>query len=244
MRIVSLVPSWTEYLFDLGLEHALVGRTKFCVRPESVKQVPIVGGTKNFHAERVEVLKPDFIIACREENTKEQVEHCATFSRVILTDVRSVEGAFSAMTDLAEQLGVPKGGHHWCERIRSVWEHPVSSPVRAAYVIWKEPLMVAGKDTFIHDVMQWWGIENACADLSGGRYPKMEKPEFDALELDHVLLSSEPFPFNSSHESEFMNNDRRVKCVDGEAFSWYGSRMYHAAPYLRSLARDLHETTN
>jgi ABC-type hemin transport system substrate-binding protein len=244
MRIVSLVPSWTEYIVDLGLENALVGRTKFCVRPQTIQRIQVVGGTKHFHVDRVEALKPDFVIACKEENTREQVEHCATFSQVLLTDVRSVEGAFMAMMHLAEQLDESESGERWCERIRLAWGNPVSKRARAAYIIWKNPLMVAGRDTFIHDVMRWWGIVNACADVGGGRYPTLEKVEFDSLKLDHVLLSSEPFPFNATHEAEFTTNGRLAKCVDGEAFSWYGSRMYHAASYLKTLSHLLLETTN
>jgi len=244
MRIVCLVPSWTEYIVDLGLERALVGRTKFCVRPQTIDQIQVVGGTKKFHIDRVEALKPDFVIACKEENSREQVEQCATFSEVLLTDVRSVEEALVAMMHLAEQLGVKNAGHKWCQRIRLAWGNPVSAQSQAAYVIWNDPLMVAGRDTFINDVMRWWGIANGCADVTGGRYPTLKKAEFDDLKLDHVLLSSEPFPFNATHEAEFTVNGRRAHCVDGEAFSWYGSRMYHAAPYLRSLSHQLLETTN
>lgn len=237
MRIVSLVPSWTEYLVDLGLEDQLVGRTKFCVRagqqPEGITRI---GGTKSLHLDRIESLQPDLVVAAKEENLREQVEACSAFSEVLLTDVRDVQGAFECLETVAEQAGRKTAGQAWRDKIEKAWGHPRPVMERAFYVIWQKPLMVAGHDTYIHSVMKWWGIENAASMDSKERYPTLEPDNEAHMECRRMLLSSEPFPFNTSHCAAFAEKGIAARCVDGEAFSWYGSRMLHAVDYLRGVA--------
>ena len=241
MRIISLVPSWTEYLIDLELSDDLIGRTKFCVRAGSkAESIPIIGGTKNVHIDRIEDLKPDLIIASKEENDKESVEQCSSFSEVLLTDVRTVQDALAACKEISVATNRGKRGAHWVEQIRSAWGEPEPLYCEGCYVVWKEPMMLAGPDTFIHSVMQWWGIDNTAKDLHDGRYPIVTKDQWHRMNTGRVLLPSEPFPFASKHLPEFEAKGKQAHLVDGEAFSWYGSRMLHAAPYLKHLALDKH----
>ena len=240
MRIVSLVPSWTEYLIHLGVAEALVGRTKFCVRPHDlVRNIPHVGGTKSANLEAIAKLKPDLIIANREENDQGQVEACMGFSQVLLTDVRSIEDSINACLDIARAVECEEAGLQIIADIRSAWGTPRPVHATAAYVVWKEPMMVAGQDTFIHDVMQWWGIQNAGVKWNNGRYPQPPKDLWDHAPMDWVLLPSEPFPFGNKHLKHFQTDQRRALLVDGEAFSWYGSRMIHAAAYLKLLREQM-----
>lgn len=242
MRIVSLVPSWSEFVVDLGLGNQLVGRTKFCTRTPGFEQTSlIVGGTKSFHVERVAQLKPDLIIACKEENTREQVEACAAFSEVYLTDVRSVEQALATMRDLSKALNAGHIGRDWCSRIVEAWGQRREPIAQAAYVIWADPVMVAGADTYIHDVLSWWGIENACADVDANRYPSLTAEYMKNSPCECALLSSEPFPFQELDKLRFQTWASHVELVDGEAFSWYGSRMLHAVPYFKSLHQQLRQ---
>ncbi|MDA0304202.1 MAG: helical backbone metal receptor [Bacteroidetes bacterium] len=245
MRIVSLVPSWTEYLLDLGLENQVIGRTKFCVRPEKmVRSIPIIGGTKTLHIDKIEALKPDLIVANIEENDREQVEACQQFCPVLLTDVRSVESALIEAERIAAAVGKSESGARWTRQIQDAWgaARPIHS--KAAYVVWKDPLMVAGDDTYINDVMRWWGIHNIGEQWNNGRYPQPPSHEWQKTNADWVLLPSEPFPFSQKHLSGFDDHLGTALLVDGEAFSWYGSRMLHAATYLDDLAKTMQKTSH
>ncbi len=230
MRIVSLVPSWSEWLVDLGVEP--VGVTKFCVHPEGLhRRVARIGGTKQVDVARVEALQPDLVIACREENVKEQVE--ALNVPVLLTNASTVEGAWQDMVRIAEAVDRAAHGREWVERIREAWDVPRPVLHRAAYAIWREPWMVAGGDTYIHDVLRWWGVANAFAEQP--RYPEVTH----WAGADIVLLSSEPYPFREAHAEALRAAGQTAIHVNGEAFSWYGSRMLHAIQDLRALSGDI-----
>lgn len=236
MRIVSLVPSWTEWLFDLGCGDEVVGLTTFCVHPrERWRATERVGGTKRVHVERVRALAPDLVIANREENVREQVEALAAFVPVLLTDVPDVPTAWTEMQRIAEAVGRGAAGRVWLDQIQTAWGHPrpVTRPV--AYLIWAEPWMAAGGDTYIASVLRWWGGQNIFDALP--RYPTVDGTE-PAWQLQpEVLLSSEPFPFQPKHAAPWRQRGLNVQFVDGEAFSWYGSRMWHARATLDAWAR-------
>jgi ABC-type hemin transport system substrate-binding protein len=229
MRVVSCVPSLTEWIWDLGGSGALVGRTKFCVHPRNdIKQVPHIGGTKTLNVEAIEALQPDIVIANREENDKAQIEACATFSNVLVTEIRTVTEAWAELARVADAIDRKAEGAAWIEKIRQAWGEPRPVRERVAYCVWREPRMVAGGDTYISDVLRWWGAENAFAGRS--RYPEVSPADWAAAGPDRVLLPSEPFPFKPKHVAEF---EAPATLVDGEAFSWYGSRMWHAVDALR-----------
>ena len=240
MRIISLVPSWTEFLFDIGAGEQVVGKTKFCIR--SGKERPdmrIVGGTKQFHVEVVKSLRPDLIIASKEENGKELVEQCQAFCEVLLTDVKSLSSAWHAMGDISDAVNHSQVGKHWIELIQSAWDRPKSNPIPVSYAIWANPFMWAGPDTFIHHVLEHWGLKNCIPKKEGERYPIMEWSHRSIRESKIILLSSEPFPFKPRHLRPFQDAGQLAQLVDGEAFSWYGSRMLHCAPYLKNLSHQL-----
>ena len=240
MRIVSLVPSWTEYLIDLGLGNDIKGRTKFCVRAgDESDRIAVIGGTKNFHVEQIEHLNPDLIISSKEENDKTLVEACGNFADVLLTDVKTIPNALEACKEIALATKKQKAGQHWVDQIQKTWGEPKTLLSKADYVVWKKPLMLAGPDTFIHAVMEWWGIKNSIQDLHGSRYPEISEADWNQQSTDWTLLPSEPFPFQTKHLASFQEMGKNPLLVDGEAFSWYGSRMAHVAPYLEKLAQEL-----
>lgn len=240
MRIISLVPSWTEYLVDIGLSDQIQGRTKFCIRAGKNKEfIPIIGGTKTFHVDRIESLKPDLIIASKEENDKTLVEACTRFADVLVTDVKTVIGAIEACHDIAAATRQKSAARRLTDKIQYAWGEPRKPKCTGSYVVWKDPMMLAGTDTFIHAVMQWWGIDNAAKNLKDSRYPEISAQAWSNMECGHVLLPSEPFPFQAKHIPEFAARGKEAQLVDGEAFSWYGSRMLHAAPYLNEFTKAL-----
>jgi ABC-type Fe3+-hydroxamate transport system substrate-binding protein len=239
-RIVSLVPSQTELLADLGLDAEVVGLTRFCVRPAGWRGWKrVVGGTKDVRPDRVAALAPDLVLANREENVREQVEALAALAPVYVTDVRTVAGAAAMVRAVGRLVGreVP------AEAVAAETERGFAGlaagvpapPLRAAYLVWRGPWMTVGRDTIVHDVMARAGFENAFGDRT--RYPAVTPEELAAARPDVVLLSSEPFPFRERHraEVEAIAPGARVELVDGELFSWYGSRLRHAPPYLAAL---------
>lgn len=236
MRIVSLVPSITELLHDLSLKDEVVGLTRFCERPPGWKQQKqIVGGTKDVRVDRVEALAPDLVIANREENRREDVEAIAQFSEVLLTDVAALSDALEMIESVAARTNRILRGRGLADEIRRRFDVlPSFKPVRALYLIWKEPYMSVGSDTFIHDMMTRAGLENVMGRDT--RYPLVELRALNPLP-EVVLLSSEPFPFETKHVSEVQNElpHAQIFLVDGQPFSWYGSRLRHTPSYLRDL---------
>ena len=240
-RIVSLVPSQTELLADLGLDAEVVGLTRFCVHPEGWKQRKrIVGGTKNVHPDRVVALDPDLVLANKEENVREQVEALAEVAPVYVTDVATIGDALGMTRTVGRLTDRAAAADALADEIGGGFDTlPALQPLRAAYLIWREPWMTVGRDTIIHDVMARAHLSNVFGDQT--RYPEVTPEALRAAAPDVVLLSSEPFPFRERHvaEVEAMAPGARVVCVDGEAFSWYGSRLRHTPPYLVRLREAL-----
>ena len=241
MRVVSLVPSWTEFLHDLDVN--VVGQTKFCVRPQTAfRNLPRVGGTKTVKVDAVLGLEPDLVVANREENDREQIEALMSAmpaGSVVVTDVRTVEQALGEMRRLGDAVDRNAAADDMIQRTRDAWGDPKPVVGRAGYAVWSSPWMVAGPDTFIHSVMGHWGIENAMGTAdSEARYPTLaETPDVGVDFSDCWLLPSEPFPFKGKHLHGFEENhpDKRFKLVDGEAFSWYGARMLQVTQHLREV---------
>ncbi len=232
--IVCLVPSLTELLLDLGLGEQLAGRTRFCIHPEDlVQRVPIVGGTKNPRIDKIKQINPDLIIASKEENRKEDIEELESTSEILLTDIGSIEDALIAVYEIGERCGRAKKAKKMTDEIRAVLDDIPDEPVQtAAYFIWREPWMTVGSDTYIHSVLKNWNLENVYGTQK--RYPKTTLRELKRKNPELILLSSEPYPFKEAHrkEVEEICPASRVLMVDGEWFSWYGSRML---PSFRKL---------
>lgn len=228
-RIVSLVPSITELLCDLGLEDLVVGCTKFCVHPPHLRsRQNNIGGTKNPRIEKIRKLMPDLILANKEENRREDVVQLREAAPVWVSDVAEL----AAGEDLIERLAVlfdrRIAGKEIIEANRHrLSENCVGGGVRALYLIWRDPFMGAGEDTFIHSVMERVGFENVLRGRN--RYPTLERAEVESLRPQVILLSSEPYPFTPSHLEELraLFPFAELKLVNGEFFSWYGSRIGH-----------------
>ncbi len=223
-RIVSLVPSQTEFLLDIGAP--TVGRTKFCIHPkEKVKEIEIVGGTKKFRFEKIKELNPDLIIGNKEENYKEGIDKLAKDFPVWMSDIYTLEDSFSMMQQLGKICGLEESAEQIISSCKQSLEKVKGKfNGRVIYLIWKNPWMAAGKNTFIDHLLTFLGYENLILDE---RYPELTTEEIANLEPDHILLSSEPFPFKERELELANNNWPKAKCqlVDGELYSWYGSRL-------------------
>lgn len=240
-RIISLVPSQTELLYTLGLEEEVVGITKFCIHPEVWhKQKTIVGGTKQFHHERIYQLQPDLIIANKEENTKEDIEKLSSQYPVWLSDIYTLNDALQMIKSIGSIVDREKVALSLVENITSAFTQlPNFKPLRVAYLIWRKPYMTVGSNTFINEMLQHAGFVNVFQDLE--RYPAIRLETLAAQAPDVLLLSSEPYPFNSSHFEEFQDAcpNAIIKIADGELFSWYGSRLLKTPEYMIQLRKHL-----
>ncbi|TRX31140.1 ABC transporter substrate-binding protein [Flavobacterium sp. ZT3R18] len=241
-RIISLVPSQTELLYDLGLEESIVGITKFCVHPYHFKSTKkIVGGTKKVHYDRIRLLEPDIIICNKEENTQEIVEELRKICTVWVTNIATIEDNFQMITDFGQIFNQRTEARKWNDKLAfalSDFENFIKDiPVKkVAYFIWKNPYMVAGSGTFIDELLQLNHFQNHFA--SKKRYPEIELDKMEEEgDLDLVLLSSEPFPFKAEDGYEIARCAQNAKAilVDGEMFSWHGSRLLKAFDYFKYL---------
>ncbi|MBA6155653.1 ABC transporter substrate-binding protein [Tenacibaculum sp. S7007] len=241
-RIISLVPSQTELLVDLGLENSIVGVTKFCIHPLGLKKTKtIVGGTKTINIEKIKSLNPDIILCNKEENTKEIVKACEQIAPTHVSDIYDLKDAKELINQYGEILS--------CEtsalKINEELEYKINDfkqfiknqkTIKVAYFIWRSPWMVAANSTFINHLLQLNNFKNIYANKE--RYPEVDieimtqesKPEL-------ILLSSEPYPFKEIHIQEIQkhNPNSKILLVDGELFSWYGSRLLKAFDYFKEL---------
>lgn len=237
-RIISLVPSQTELLFDLGLNEEIIGVTKFCVHPmDRVALKTIIGGTKKFRFEAINDLKPDLILGNKEENYQSGIEQLRQNYPVWMSDIKTLDDAFNMIVTVGRIVGKFQNS---LQLVQSINEGFISLPIvnrprSVLYLIWQEPYMVVGGDTFINHLLEKAGYINLTKNLS--RYPVLSDREIEALNPDLIFLSSEPFPFRERHCKEFCMKfpNSKVSLVDGEMFSWYGSRLRLAPTYFRDL---------
>ena len=245
-RIVSLVPSQTELLYDLGLEERIVGITKFCVHPYHFKSTKkIVGGTKKVNFDKIRLLQPDIIICNKEENTKEMVDELRQICPVWVTDISTIEDNFRMITDFGQVFNCRTEAQKWNDKLafalRDFKNFIKEAPIKkAAYFIWKDPYMVAGSDNFINELLKLNHFKNIYD--TKGRYPEIELKKIRLEgDPDLVFLSSEPYPFKEEDALEIGRYTHHAKTifVDGEMFSWYGSRLLKAFDYFKRIHQKL-----
>ncbi len=239
-RIVSIVPSQTQLLADMGLDDSVCGITKFCVHPKTWRdRKTIVGGTKNIYIDRIVNLNPDLVIANKEENNREDVEHLSRICPVYVSDVATLQDALNMIADIGVLCDRRTKAADISQNIRNgfaVLPSTPRAPKRVLYLIWKNPWMAAGNDTFIHNMLETCGLTNV---IDSPRYPCVDASDFSALKPDVIMLSSEPFPFKAKHlnEVQTLAPNADVMLVNGEYFSWYGSMLVGAPTYFQGLLR-------
>lgn len=243
VRIVSLVPSQTELLVDLGLRDHIVGLTKFCVHPvDFIKEKTVVGGTKQLHIDKVKALQPDIILCNKEENTEQIVKDMEAIAPVHVSDIKNLEDALSLIKMYGAIFQVENKASAIVQTIQAKYtdfsEACKNIPFKkVAYFIWRAPWMVAGQDTFITYLLNECRLKNVFEGKEG-RYPEVQLEEL--TDVDYVFLSSEPFPFAEKHIEEVVPYTKgKIILVDGEYFSWYGSRLIGAFSYFTDVLNQL-----
>ncbi len=241
-RIISLVPSQTELLYDLGLHKEVAGITKFCIHPDDwFRNKTRVGGTKQVKMDIIHQLQPDLIIANKEENVKEQVEELSKQYPVWISDINNLADALVMIREIGCITGKEITAHNLLSQIKDKFSSltvPGYRP-KTCYLIWKDPYMTVGNDTFIHTMLQTAGFENMFSHEK--RYPEIFINDLKNDNCEVLLLSSEPFPFKQKHIDELQQQlpDTKIILVDGEMFSWYGSRLLKAPSYFAELRNQL-----
>jgi len=245
MRIISLVPSQTELLIDLGLEKHLVGITKFCIHPKGLlKKKTVVGGTKNIHFHKIKALQPDIILCNKEENTKEIVANCQKIAQTHVSDVFTLQDALHLIMEYGVLFSCEEKATEITQKIeeeKTQFDHFIKNKptLKAAYFIWKSPYMVAANNTFINHLLQLNKFENVFQHVN--RYPEIEIENLPEKNPDWVFLSSEPYPFKEKHRTLLKEKlpNTKIILVDGEYFSWFGSRLVGAFQYFTSLRKTI-----
>ncbi len=242
-RIISLVPSQTELLVDLGLENSLVGITKFCIYPAYLQKTKtIVGGTKNINIDKIKLLKPTIILCNKEENTKEIAVTCNKIAKTHVSNIYTLQDSL----DLIKEYGILFSCEKKATKISKKIEAEKSKfnefiinniTLRVAYFIWKNPFMVAANNTFINHILELNHFKNVFSYKE--RYPIIDIEKLSAKNIDLIFLSSEPYPFQEKHIIELKEKlpNTKILLVNGEFFSWYGSRLLNAFSYFTTLRK-------
>lgn len=235
LRIVSLVPSQTELLHDLGLEQEVVGITKFCIHPAHwFREKPRVGGTKNPDVTKIRSLKPDLIICNKEENEINSLKELAGEFPVWISDIKNLNDACRMITEVGEMTNRSAASQRIVTKINEVFKHLPSQQrqKKCVYLIWNDPIMTINADTFINDMLDRCGLLNVFSELSDSRYPTIMPNQLKTADPELLLLPSEPFPFKDEHKNYYQKilPDCEIRLIDGEMMSWYGSRLQKFDP--------------
>jgi ABC-type Fe3+-hydroxamate transport system substrate-binding protein len=241
-KIVCLVPSITELLYDLGLGDKVVGRTKFCIfNDHDVSEAEKIGGTKQVHFDKIIELNPDIILANKEENTEEIVNTLDEHFPVYVSSIQTVHGALAMIGDLGQILNVEKQSLELIQNINDLqiaFHKTAFEEKKCIYLIWQNPIMSVGIDTFIYNMLQEMNFTSVVRDF---RYPELSIEEIKNSSAEYILLSSEPFPFGKSHKKQYekLFPNKKTILVDGSYFSWYGSRLLKAYDYMKMLRQTI-----
>jgi len=239
-KIVSLVPSITELLFDLGLEGQISGRTKFCIHPEDkVKHVPTIGGVMGLDYHKLKEIGPDLILASKEENGMNEINEIANDFPVWVCNINNLEDALAMIRSIGEMCQVNKNAEKMEQDILQEFKKLDEIPegvVKGAYIVWKNPLYTINQNTFIHDMLRRIGVENVFAGKEES-YPKILEEELQKKNTDYIFLPSEPYNFTEREAREFRKKfpKTEVRRVDGEYFAWYGSHLLKAPSYFKQI---------
>jgi ABC-type Fe3+-hydroxamate transport system substrate-binding protein len=241
-RIVSLVPSITELLCDLGLAAQVVGRTGFCIHPaDVVRAIPKVGGTKDVNLEKIRKLAPTHVIVNIDENEKPTADALAEFvPHLVVTHPMGPRDNLPLARLMGAIFGVETQAEAWCAAFEQEYARllaePKGAPAKVLYCIWKDPWMSISADTYIARMMAELGW--TVPQLGEARYPAFEWNQALVDGIDGVLLSTEPYRFKQEHVDALEQQiGKPVQLVDGEMMSWYGSRALAGLGYVRELAR-------
>ena len=242
-RIVSLVPSITELLCDLGLAEQIVGRTGFCIHPrEIVRRIPKVGGTKSVNIEKIRTLEPTHVIVNVDENEKPTADAIAEFvPHLVVTHPLAPLDNLALYRQMGTLFGKEREAEELCARFQAAHDGAAArrhTQRNVLYLIWKDPWMTVSRDTYISRTLALFGLSTLPVD-SVDRYPKLTLDEPWLPGIEEILLSSEPYSFREKHLREVSERvGKPARLIDGEMTSWYGSRAIRGLGYLAEFVKE------
>lgn len=233
-RIVSLVPSQTELLIDLGIANRLVGITNYCIHPEKgIERFTKIGGTKTPNIKKILSMKPDLILANKEENSKNHIEYFKNNGITVwVSDVMTYQDNEVLIRDFGILFNCKKKANNLANKIRKAWTTlHTNKKETCLYFIWRKPYMLAGQECFINSCLEKSGFINL---IKTSRYPSQTIDQLKAFKPKYVFLATEPYLFKEKHKDEFQSifPDSKIMVVNGELFSWFGSRQQYLPDYL------------
>lgn len=234
--IVSLVPSITELLIDMGLAGSIIGRTKFCIYPEKeCNSIHRIGGTKNPHVEEIIRLNPAIVFANKEENLKEHIDLISEHTNCYVSNIQTIEDALKMINDIGYIFDKKTQSEHLVAEINEARKQFQHKNEKVIYLIWNKPFMSIGHDTYISSFLKAIGYENTLPKETL-RYPTLSLEEIKQLAPDKLLLSDEPFPFKEKHKEELqlLLPGIKVELINGSYCSWYGSRILTALKHFKT----------
>lgn len=240
-RIISIVPSQSELLWDLGIRKELIGITKFCIHPKKMfSTTERVGGTKKLNIEKIRSLNPDIIIGNKEENEHTQILELQKEFNVWMSDIYTLEDALKSIREIGILVNKENEANSIADNIDNSFRQLEKKQKSVLYLIWRKPYMAAGKATFIGDILNKAGFHNVLTD-EHSRYPELTLEKIRKLNPEFIFLSSEPYPFKEVHINELQKDlpHSKICLVDGELFSWYGTRLLQSVDYLNQLIKQL-----
>ncbi|MFO8087640.1 MAG: helical backbone metal receptor [Bacteroidales bacterium] len=244
-KIISLCPSITETLVKLGLTDRITGRTCYCYRPEQqVKDIPVIGGASDPDMDLIKQQHPDLIIAVKEENNRSHIEQLREHYAVYVFDINTYSDAIDMIIQLGELTGKQNEAVQMSDDIDKAFARipQLEQPLVFLYLVWNDPLMAAGKRTYINSILTSHGFTN-CLSQFVQRYVTLNIEVFKKLNFDIAFLPTEPYHFTEDDRQDILSfyPETDVRLVDGEAFSWYGFRMLDSASYLADFINNLNE---
>jgi len=240
-KIISLCPSITETLCDLGLSEKVVGRTKYCIHPkDDVQNIPIVGDIKNVSLDKIKEINPDIVFALKQENDKETIEKIAENFPVFVFDICSVEDSQKMIISMGQICNIETSATSMFNKIKQKLSNinKLENPLKYIYFVWKNPYMAAGKETFIDSHLSKYGLLN-CIENYPQNYATLDENDFSQLDPDIIFLPSEPFVFKENDKFELQQHfpDKKILLVEGEMFCWFGSRLVKSIDYILKIIR-------
>lgn len=241
-KIISLCPSITETLCDIGLSDSIIGITDYCIHPIYItKNILKLGGPKTISVEKVKSLNPDIIFAVKEENTKSTIEALSKKYPCFVFDINTFNDAIGMIKILGKIFQKEDAAKVMSDLIITAFSNipKLNHKLKYLYIVWKQPYIAVGKGTFIDSVLTKLSFSN-CIKASGLKYPKLNS-DLNSYSFDILFLASEPYKFDKKDKEEIQKKfpDKKILLVDGEMISWYGSHMLKASYYLRDLIRYL-----
>jgi len=249
-RVVTLAPNLTETIYALGLEERLAGDTDYCDTPPAAKLKPHVGGAQNPSLEAIVALHPDLVLATTSINRIETVDGLSKVGiAVYTTDPQTVRGMLESTARIAGLMGAEAQGSALIARLEARLDALAARladvpPVHSLFVVWEDPLITVGQNTFIADALRWAGAESVI--LSQQKWPRVSFEEVVRLQPDYIVFASNHAGFGAEELGALRSREawKQLRAVELGHIAVITEEINRPSPGLvdaiEQLAREVH----